>query len=126
MRNLKWVSIYAIIFIAVIQLISSGISYFYDFTFIDTLFVVGLIVLMAGILFSMQGRSNFANRFTHEDSDLGTHTSSVVEAEREAQEIRNQGTIKYMTENRMLRFRNKPASMIISGIITLIITYLLL
>lgn len=124
MRKLKWLSIYSIISIGVIQLISFGISYYYDFSFTDTLFMVGLIVLLIGLLFSMQGRSFFGNKFIPGATDLGTHIVSVLEAEREIQEIRTQGTIEYVLENRMMRFRTKPISMIISGVITLFIIYL--
>lgn len=124
MRKLKWVSIYSIISLVVIQLISFGISYYYEFSFLDTLFMVGVIVLMMGLLLSMQGKSFFANNFIPGGNDLRTHVVSVLEAEREIQEIQSQGTIKYVTENRMLRFRTIPVSMIISGVTTILILFL--
>ena len=73
----------------------------------------------------MKGRSFFGNKFIPENTDLGTHGVSVLEAEREMQEIRTQGTIQYAIENRIMSFSTKRVSVVISGIVTMLISYLL-
>lgn len=109
------------LFIGIIFLISFAISYYYEFTFSDILFSAGLTVLVIGIYFSIQGRSFLGNSILPQEH--GYQILDALEAEREMQEIRNQGTMKYVLENRMMDFRTKPFSMIISGVITVVLSY---
>ncbi|RIX49899.1 hypothetical protein D3P08_21755 [Paenibacillus nanensis] len=123
MKKLKWLTILSLLGMGIIFLVSFGISYFYKRSFLDTLTYTGLSVLLLGILFSMKGRSFLGNQLIQQDSDYGVY--DPLEAERESQEIRSQGSIQYVRDNRTVAFRMTPFSMMISSVITLGIAYLL-
>lgn len=120
-HKLKWLAIVSVISVGVICLLAYGISRFYDFSLSDTTFVIGLLVLISGLYFSMQGRA-FGNRFMPNSQYNAAEAS--LEAEREIREMTSQGSLKYAMENRILIFRFKPFVMIISGLISLLIAYL--
>lgn len=123
MKKLKWLTFLSLLCMGIIFLVSFGISFFYERSFLDTLTYAGLSVLLLGILFSMKGRSFLGNQLIQQDNDYGIY--DPLEAERESQEIRNQGSIKYVRDNRTVTFRMTPFSMMIASVITLGIAYLL-
>lgn len=120
-KKLMWLAFFIALFIGITLLISFAISYYYEFAFSDILFSVGIVVLVIGIYLSIQGKSFLGNSILPQEH--GYQILDTVEAEREMQEIRNQGTQKYVLENRIMDFRTQPFSMIISGVVTVVLSY---
>lgn len=120
MKKMKSLLILTAIITASIFVTSLVISQFKESSLSNALFLCGIIVLLVGIFSSMRGRA-FGNKLVPHENEYAV--LDPVEAEREHQEIRNQGTIKYVTENRMLNFRDRPFAMIISGVIGLVAAY---
>ncbi|OBR65869.1 hypothetical protein A7K91_18000 [Paenibacillus oryzae] len=122
MKKMKSLFALTVIITASIFVTSFAISKLNGDSLSNALFLCGIIVLLVGIFSSMRGRA-FGNKFVPNESENAV--LDPVEAEREQQEIRAQGTIKYVTENRTLNFSVRPFAMIISGVIGLVAAYLL-
>ncbi|MHA7966782.1 hypothetical protein ACX93W_21965 [Paenibacillus sp. CAU 1782] len=120
MKKMKSLLILTAIITASLFITSFVISKYNESALSDALFMCGIIVLLVGIFSSMRGRA-FGNKVAPHENEHAV--LDAAEAEREIQEIRNQGTIKYVTENRMLDFRDRPLAMIISGVIGLAAAY---
>lgn len=117
----KQLSIVIGITVVLVFLTSLCISVYYDFIFTTVSFYIGLIVLLSGFFFSMEGRS-FGNRIAIPGNGFDA-VNTTLELERESQDIKNQGPVRYTLENRIMQLKQIPFSLIISGLMSLVITF---
>ncbi|OPA73768.1 hypothetical protein BVG16_27175 [Paenibacillus selenitireducens] len=117
----KYLSIFIGMTVVLVFVAALCISSYYGYAFSTVSFYLSLFVLVIGIFFSMEGRS-FGNRFVVPGNSFDA-VNATLELERESQDIKNQGPVKYVLENRIMKFKQKPFAFIISGLISLAITY---
>lgn len=121
MRHAKSVAALTLFLAAVILGAAFGATYLFHAAFTDTAFLIGLAVLLAGLYLSMRGIV-LGNKVNKLDNDQ--FTMDTLEAEREQQNIQSQGNVNYVRNNRTIGYRPIPFAMALSGIVTLVVSYL--
>ncbi|WP_274365778.1 hypothetical protein [Paenibacillus thermotolerans] len=111
--------LFTLIMVGLIFLLSYGIGLVSDYNVPDVAFVVALIIIVVGA-FSLMGGNGIRSRtpFPGNEQDV---TGTILELEREMQDIRTQGSKQYVAENRIISLSAVKFVFVISGIASIVI-----